>query len=858
MLSILQGVQEVHAAFHYAFELALYASLRVRGLDKENSWICVCSQSIDKLGQPRRRPNTEAAAIRQCAPPVNRHQETNGTATLRNGAAAARAALQSPSSLTNTQSARTMSLAADTTGGGASSRGGAGGGGGVVVRSRGLPPPPPQAPPSSIAPSRLDFDNLDGTVGRGGSGGGGMSTAQRWSSGGGAGTVSVAAAVAPAPATAARSVPASATPQQAAVTPATPAATMPAPAAVAAAAAAAPGGGGDQQYVVLYLPEGPKGGPRAILVPSASLQPAPATPAPSSGGAGPSASSLAGLMATSSVPHAIPQPTHGSSVHFANPLRQTASHATWQSPYGGNNTTGVGFRSSLGGAKRSSGGGSAIGRGLASGAYDPAHMASGGILRNTSHAPVTPPYASYSRSGSMPHGPSTAPPSYKYYTGPPPPPPPAPSFATSPLLYPPPTFTPPSSGPIAWQPAAPTYATPSPFAGAAPIRSSSPPPVDLSSYLSPARSFSGGGMGMGLSSGAVPWPAATSPMGSPPGSPGLLSPTATLTHAGSDGTDVVVVQPFTMRSTPTGEIVLQPQPQQPQPLIMQVTQPAYGAQSLSAAATAAVSYPAGTAYGNGADTTLGQHSTYTYVASQSEPRRIRTVNSGTAAFLTPYTAPGSTAAMYGSGGLQEGDGAEALRPSSAASIGRRSGGRARSSRRPQSGGGTAQLLSQLRSMTSADVRQGVSWADGDEEEEPYTYMGEAGGALSAAAALAPRAAPDVLYSAAAPGVTEHVTVQPGTLSYERLASLAGLDRKGGTGTGTAAGAKGFVLPDETRLRRAEELVAAAEAGEWAAVVELAGSVRRGWWGDGRDAAVARGLLMQAAMSGGSWEGGWVG
>lgn len=30
VLSILQGVQEVHAAFHYAFELALYASLRVR------------------------------------------------------------------------------------------------------------------------------------------------------------------------------------------------------------------------------------------------------------------------------------------------------------------------------------------------------------------------------------------------------------------------------------------------------------------------------------------------------------------------------------------------------------------------------------------------------------------------------------------------------------------------------------------------------------------------------------------------------------------------------------------------------------------------------------------------------------
>lgn len=100
-----------------------------------------------------------------------------------------------------------------------------------------------------------------------------------------------------------------------------------------------------------------------------------------------------------------------------------------------------------------------------------------------------------------------------------------------------------------------------------------------------------------------------------------------------------------------------------------------------------------------------------------------------------------------------------------------------------------------------------------------------------------------------------MTVQAGPLSYERLASLAGLERKGGTGAGTAAGAKGFVLPDEARLRRAEELVAAAEAGEWGAVVELAGSVRRGWWGDGRDAAVARGLLMQAAMSGGCWEAG---
>ncbi|GIL65223.1 hypothetical protein Vafri_19035 [Volvox africanus] len=114
------------------------------------------------------------------------------------------------------------------------------------------------------------------------------------------------------------------------------------------------------------------------------------------------------------------------------------------------------------------------------------------------------------------------------------------------------------------------------------------------------------------------------------------------------------------------------------------------------------------------------------------------------------------------------------------------------------------------------------------------------------------------------------------LTYERLATLAGLDPEvlgGGAAAGLAsqrnvnnlavaatatparptAHRPSQFAPAEPSLRRAELLSEAAESGDWAAAVELAGLVRAGWWGDARDAAVARGLLLQAALRGGSAE-----
>ncbi|EFJ41808.1 hypothetical protein VOLCADRAFT_98199 [Volvox carteri f. nagariensis] len=119
------------------------------------------------------------------------------------------------------------------------------------------------------------------------------------------------------------------------------------------------------------------------------------------------------------------------------------------------------------------------------------------------------------------------------------------------------------------------------------------------------------------------------------------------------------------------------------------------------------------------------------------------------------------------------------------------------------------------------------------------------------------------------------------LSYERMAALAGLDSEllgGGAAAALAASPSpprrtspppamvaaaaaqpplqrpsSHLVPGESLLQRAEQLAAAVDAGDWSAAVDLGGLVRGGWWGDSRDVAVARGLLLQAALRGGSVE-----
>ncbi|KAG2427127.1 hypothetical protein HXX76_012637 [Chlamydomonas incerta] len=622
-----------------------------------------------------------------------------------------------------------------------------------------------------------------------------------------------------------------------------------------------------QQYVVVYLPQGPgSSGPRAILVPSEALQPAPNSPAPSSGGAPPPSSQYSPLPTLRSGSLGSTAYTGAGSPYspYAPPPHMPTAAAV--AGYGSRGAAGYGspYQAPPQHAYNAPAAGSA---------YGPRQPlfgspgSTGSPYTTTSAYPTSGPYGhtAMSRPGS--------PPAYKYFSPPSSPPSPGLSYVTSPPPYatsapPPPQYNP--------------YAAPRSPATSSMYGSPVPPPP-------PPPSTATAGFGMGMGATAMP---AVVP-GAAPGS-------------------VMVLQPVSATMTSSGAVVLQPTMAAPgdvaaPPMLVVAQDPdSMSAGGGSSGRQRSVRFsrtydddeeeheydrrddrdmeePRGSGGGGGGSGGRRHHSTYTYVPGRNaSPYQAP---SAVPSYLTPYFGELSPRPMedagagYG-GGPEDWEGEEERAAAQGARARLRSGGGAGRA----SGGGAASLMSKYRDLWSAPPGAPVPGpqqaAAGRGQQQAYLVDAYAGGGTTAHAAAAarpqsrtasPRRESELMLGggldAAAAGVAAPPALAAHNISYERLAALAGLDpevlgagaaaglterrRSGGAIAATAV--KPYVVPGEEALRKMEGLLAAAEDGDWDAVADMAALIRAGWWGDGRDAAVARGLLLQAALRGGSVE-----
>ncbi|KAG2492734.1 hypothetical protein HYH03_008900 [Edaphochlamys debaryana] len=833
-LALLIEVEEIHRAFHYAFELALYASIRE---------------------EPGFATSTRRSSTPGRSPP----------ATLASRGGASR-------------------------GGFGSSGGGAGPGFASQTTRRALPPPPPEPEDSGVDGSPPQPRISQGSMPRAGTM---PARAATMSSRGGA-VAAASAGGASAPGVTFRTAPAAMggvasaggaapPPPHVAASPPLPPPPPPPPpmnatqslprrtlsrgGGTSSRRSAGGGGGGStarsqfdpgQPYVVMYMPQGPDGsGPRALLVPSTSLQAAPPSPMPSLGGA-------ASMYGTGTLPS--PYGTTYSHPRTALPtpprIPMATAMASRPPTYLSGSTSRPGSPS------------------LLTRPASPASSLYGTIGSTlTSRAP-------YSTTSVSPYGITTAamrpssPPSYRYFS-----PPGSPSAAVP--------YTPYSPG-----------LTP-----------------DLSSYYlqRSALSESAGSPYSSLSLGASPPPlTATSPIpavvpGAAPGSVLVFQPVSA--HPGPGGGLV-------LQNNPSQQPVLVVA--QEDPAVANASANASANATAAANAAAANANAAAAAAQNAAvaaasaATSAANAATTAALGSQQQARPTTGTRGvrfqagpppgghATQAYYGQEDEVGPYIEPYGNGGYDERYEEDNQGPEEydeqygeddAGQYGDQAvayGGR--------SGGGAQSLMSQFCDMTTEAEMDAYGEPAGPPpapvQQQPTQRRhristslrrrqrmaaATATSATTSPTQLPPREA-EMEYRPPPPpppatrggggAATTQTPLGPigggpiGTghvLSYERLATLAGLDpallsdgaatglamRPGGVTGGGGGGAHRRAVPGEPALRRAEELAEAAEAGDVAAAVELAAAMRRGWWGDARDAAVARGLLMQAAVNGGS-------
>ncbi|GLI66802.1 hypothetical protein VaNZ11_010712 [Volvox africanus] len=647
----------------------------------------------------------------------------------------------------------------------------------------------------------------------------------------------------------------------------------------------------NQQYVVMYLPQGPDGGgPRAILIPANALQPAPSSPAAVTaattvtGGVSPFATNAGAAYAA--LPAAPPQGTAAvrgtGSQYLATPsspavpppqLRQQQQPMTYtytpSSPAPPVSLPPIVPFQSPGTVYRQP-----YSSTLATPSLHLTHTYSAGS-GGSSYSPYISPT-------------HMQPASYRYFT--PPPGTASPAAASVPSTH---TTAAGLQG-FSSSPSHDRYGT---SYGADQLRGTSSTlsltasgTPNLNAFFDRPALSGGGSSGGWLSPLAVP---------------GAAAPPAPAAAPGAAPGSMMMLQPVSAHTTPTGGLMLHPQYNPMQPPLLVMATPFLGSGGSGNAGDSARSQRSGRGVsfskrdgggGGGGPSddgdkvnrasgeddydgeaveelaressgTNGSHHTYTYGLRRRNHHDV-----------PPYLVP------YGSGEDDLCNVPDVIEPYGSGLMGRRynDGGTGSGSRpRDRSGGNANEMVNHYRGRSSWDDEAVPAEASRRRRSPSLSRPPPLrGGGLQLSRDAEVEDAPLALASVAARGRRSQrqsntgLTTPP--LTYERLATLAGLDPEI-LGDGAAAGLASQrhannlaaaaaapparptghrpiqLAPAEPSLRRAELLSEAVGSGDWAAAVELAGLVRAGWWGDARDAAVARGLLLQAALRGGSAE-----
>ncbi|GIL88065.1 hypothetical protein Vretifemale_16099, partial [Volvox reticuliferus] len=389
---------------------------------------------------------------------------------------------------------------------------------------------------------------------------------------------------------------------------------------------------------------------------------------------------------------------------------------------------------------------------------------------------------------------------------------------------------------------------------------------------------------------------------SPLAVPMAAVPQAPAAAFGAAPGSMMMLQPVSAYTTPTGGLILQPQSNPMQSPMLVMATPLPGSGGSDSAGDGVRGPPSGRVRfldhngfggsgGPSVDNSKGDRASGDDDYDNEGIEELARESSGTNGSHHTYTygpqrrnhhAVPSYFSPYGSGGDDGYNLPDVLEPYGSGRMDRRfsdGGTGSGSRRRDRSGGNAKELVNHYRGRSLWDDED-VPTATARRQRSsslPRQPALRGGVLLSRDAEIAD--APLALATTAATGRRRLNQSNSGRttppLTYKRLASLAGLDPEV-LGSGAAAGlasqrkANNLVAaaasparstgpraiqlaPSESSLRRAELLSEAVEGGDWVAAVELAGLVRTGWWGDARDGAVARGLLLQAALRGGSAE-----